>query len=227
MKIITLAQQKGGVGKTTLAIHLAAEAIRKGARAVVIERDQQGTASQWAEARANAAEGDLLGPVDDTRKPPEVISSAGHSEHEFDRILADLAGRYDYAFIDVPGANFVGVNNAMRRADLTLIPTRPTTADIVASMETLKAVHRLNRPYAYVLVLSVSRSRTERVREEFEDAGHAIAPNGIAHRLVFQDAIGHGMTVQELEPHGQAATEIRQLWRWLREQLRNETKQAS
>src|SRR5271166_4936582 len=74
MQVITVAQQKGGVGKSTIAIHIAAEATRKGRRAVILELDRQGTASQWSEKRPYTADStDLLKDVDRAKVPPEVV----------------------------------------------------------------------------------------------------------------------------------------------------------
>lgn len=218
MHVITLAQQKGGVGKTTLAIHLAAEAIRKGYRAAILEMDRQGTASQWSSARAPVCdEGDLLNPVDDAKKPPEVLQVELRG---LPGVLASLANRgCDYAFIDLPGTHSPSVNDAIRRADFVLIPARPAETDIVASGETLGVVHRFERRYAYVLALWTSKARTESAREALEDEGHTVAPGSVGHRVAFQDAISRGMTVQEIEPNGLSATEIRQLWRWIQEQF--------
>ena len=74
MRVITVAQQKGGVAKTTLAIHIAAEATRKGRRAVILELDRQGTASRWSDLRPYTADSnDLLKGVDRAKVPPEVV----------------------------------------------------------------------------------------------------------------------------------------------------------
>lgn len=218
MHVILAAQQKGGVMKTTLDIHLAAEAIRKGKRAVIIEMDRQGTASQWAKDRAEATDpGDLLNPVDRAKKPPEVIRAEAT---DLPQLLAklDQAG-YDVAFIDVPGTHSPAVNQAIRVADFVLIPARPAETDITASGETLAAIHRLSRPYAYILTFTGPKQRTEDAREALEDAGHPVVPGSIAHRVIYQDAIANGKTVQEMEPNSQAASEIKAVWRWLEKQL--------
>jgi chromosome partitioning protein len=71
MRVITVAQQKGGVAKTTLAIHIAAEATRKGRRAVILELDRQGTASRWSDLRPYTADSqDLLKGVDRAKSRP-------------------------------------------------------------------------------------------------------------------------------------------------------------
>ena len=187
--------------------------------------DRQGTASQWSAERVPVSEdGDLLNPVDSAKMPPEVLQVS----------LSSLAGAltalesrgYDAVFIDLPGTHSPSVNEAIRRADLVLIPARPAETDIVASAETLGVVHRLDRPYAYVLTFAVSKPRTEQAREALEDAGHPVTPGQIGQRVAYQDAISQGVTVQEANPHGQSATEIRQLWRWIKEQLTHERRQA-
>ena len=225
MHVITLAQQKGGVGKTTLAIHLAAEAVRKGERAAILEMDRQGTASQWSDARAPVSdEGDLLNPVDNAKKPPEVLQVGMRS---LGGTLAALANRgCEVVFIDLPGTHSPSVNEAIRRADLVLIPARPAETDIGASGDTLAVAHRFERPYAYVLTLWTVKDRAEEAREALEDEGHIVAPGAIAHRVAFQDAVSRGVTVQEMEPNGKSAIEIRQLWRWIRDRIQHDKREV-
>ena len=223
MNVIMAAQQKGGVMKTTLDIHLAAEAIRKGRRAIIIEMDRQGTASRWASDRVDGTDAtDLLNPVERSKKPPEVVRA---DANDLPRLLAKLEERgYDFAFIDVPGTHSPAVNQAIRSADFILIPTRPAETDISASGETLTVVHRFSRSYAYILTFTGPKPRTEEAREALEDAGHPVVPGSIGNRVIFQDAIAGGKTVQEMEPNGAAANEIKATWRWLDQQLKGGAK---
>lgn len=204
MRIIAFAQQKGGVGKSTLCIHLAVEAWKRGFEACVLELDKQGTASFWAEKRGSTA--------------PSVKRIAS------DKLAAALAeakaSGMEYAFVDLPGANFPTVNPAIRAADIVIIPARPSEVDIVASDETLKIVHRLERRYAYVMTfLPATGNRGDQARDALRAEGFAVAPGGTGDRKTYMDAVAAGSSVQEMEPKGKAAAEIAALWSYIKKQI--------
>jgi chromosome partitioning protein len=203
MKVIAFAQQKGGTSKTTLAVHMAAEAVRAGLTAVVLELDKQGTASLWGERRA---------------APPDVLRVESHG---LPQALAKFGSRGTaLAVLDCPGSHSVAVTPAIKAADLVLLPARPHEVDIAASADTLASCQRLGKPYAYVLSLCPpSGSRAAEARAAFEAEGHAVAPVDIVTRAVMADAVARGRTAFELEPRGKAAEEIAALWAWLKGKL--------
>lgn len=219
MQVITVAQQKGGVAKTTLAIHLAAEACRKGRRAVIVELDRQGTASQWSKKRPYTADStDLLKGVDRPKVPPEVVQV---DAARLETALSALAeAGVSLVVIDLPGTHSPAVTPAIRAADLALIPARPNDTDIAASGETLATVQRLGKRYAYVLTYLPSKgSRELEARDALEEEGHTVAPGGLGQLTDFADAISAGKTVQELKSNGKAAEQVRALWRWIEKTL--------
>jgi chromosome partitioning protein len=224
MQVITVGQQKGGVGKTTLAIHLAAEACRKSRRAVILELDRQGTASQWSAKRPYTADSqDLLKDVDRAKVPPEVV----HVDTvRLEPALAALAeAGVSLVFIDLPGTHSPAVTPAIRAADLVLIPARPNETDIAASRETIAAVDRLGKRYAYVLTFIPAKgSREGEARDALEDAGHKVAPGGLGLLNDYADAVGAGQTVQEWSPKGKAAEQARTLWKWVEKTLNEQAK---
>ena len=219
MRVITVAQQKGGVAKTTLAIHIAAEATRKGRRAVILELDRQGTASRWSDLRPYTANSqDLLKGIDRAKVPPEVVNA---DAVRLDAVLAALDGAgVDLTVIDLPGTHSPAITPAIRAADFVLIPARANEVDIADSGPTLNSVQRLGKRYAYVLTFIPSTgSRETQAREALEEMGYAVAPGGLSLLNDFSDAIGAGQTVQERKPAGKAAEQVRTLWRWLEKKL--------
>lgn len=218
MKVIAVAQQKGGVSKSTLAIHIAAEAVSRGHKAVILELDKQGTASFWSERRDPADAKDTK--AEKAKRPPEVIRTDSNTAS---KLLAALSGLgVDVAVLDMPGAHNVGVGSAVKIADFVVIPTRPQEADIAPSAETLSVVHRLRKPYAYVLTFVEGRGggdRAEEARDLLRTEGHKVAPQTMGRRQIYADAISEGRTVFEVEPKGKAAEEIRELCRWINEQI--------
>ncbi len=203
MKVLAIAQQKGGVGKSTLAVHLAAEAVRDGVSALVIELDKQGTASLWSSRRQDR---------------PRVLKI------ESSQLAQQLKVHQDQdmqlVVLDMPGAHSASVTPAIKAADFVLIPARPHEIDIAASADTLAAVQRLDKTYAYCLTFTeTTGGRAEAAREALEEAGHAVMAGEIGRRQVFADAVASGSTAFEIEPKGKAAREIKELWKSLKSKL--------
>jgi chromosome partitioning protein len=223
MRVLVLAQSKGGVGKSTLAIHLAAEAARKKRRTVLLELDDgehAGTVSVWSQARAaRTAErrnSDLA--VDKPKVLPEVMRV---EPHRLKVALARLEREgVQLVVIDLPGTGSLAVNPAIGAADLVLLPSRPQGVDLAISGATLEVVHRADRPYAYVLTMvPPTGHEAQDVTDELEAAGHPVAPQSIGQSKTFYRAIEDGTTVQETQPNGTPASEIRNLWKWIDQQL--------
>uniref|UniRef100_UPI0031FD02E9 ParA family protein n=1 Tax=Sphaerothrix gracilis TaxID=3151835 RepID=UPI0031FD02E9 len=125
MKVLTLVTQKGGSGKSTLAASLAVAAGEAGERVFALELDRQGTLARWIDRREAETPGF-----------DRVLT-----ESALNQALATLAGqKFTLVIIDTPGADNPLVTAAIRVADLCLIPTRPTPADLEATRPTLEAI---------------------------------------------------------------------------------------
>jgi len=204
MKIVALAQQKGGVGKSSLAIGLAVFAVGKGKSAAIVELDPQGTVRRWNERRNSPGV---------TAKP--AVLSIEPSQLAGTLATLKTAGT-DWVFLDLPGRNAPAVNAGIRVADLVLIPARPLDVDLEASDETIAAAQRLARPYAFVMNITPTRgARAEQWAEGLRKAGHAVAEPIIAERIQVPDAIAEGQGVSEYDPKGKAAEELAELWGWI------------
>ncbi len=206
MKVIAVAQQKGGVGKSTLAILLAGEAARDGLTAFILELDKQGTASLWEDRRGSET-------------PPQVVRVESRALAKCLRALREKNA--DLAILDLPGAHSPAITPAIKAADLVLIPARANEIDIAASAETLAAAHRLDKAYAYVLTFTEQGGAKDakEARKALEEAGHPVACGEIARRQVFVDAVARGKTAFEIEPKGKGAAEVAALWAWIKTQL--------
>jgi chromosome partitioning protein len=198
---IAIISQKGGAGKTTVAVHLAAAAELAGHTALVFDTDQQATASQWAAWRKGTA--------------PEVVESSPN-------MLAskvDAARRHGAGFIviDTPPHADSAASAAMQVADLVLIPCRPSAFDLAAIQTTARLVQMFRKP-AYV-VFTAGSPTAPKLYLESAEAAHAFgletAPVHIPDRATFRHATAEGRTAMELEPRGKAADEIRQLFEWV------------
>jgi chromosome partitioning protein len=201
---ITLASQKGGTGKSTIAIGLAVAAMEDGERVCMLETDPQGTISNWGVRR-------------DNREPAvERITD----QFQLERMLRMLVRRsYTLAVIDTPGSDNDITTAAIRLADLCLIPARPSLADIEAAYPTFKAVHRSDRPFAFVLNQAPVRGqRLAHVATGLKEIG-ALALPYIALRNDHMDSLAGGLGVSEFASDGIAAGEIRALWAWSKHKL--------
>ncbi len=204
MRAVALVSAKGGSGKSTLAISLGVAAVEAGERVFLIDVDPQGSLASWGSRRQFEA-------PDVDRISPDKIEAA----------VGGLArAGYSLAVIDTPGIDTAAAAVAMRVADLSLIPARPSTLDLEAARPTMAALARLDRRYAFVLN-ACPAGRSSRL----EDAGRALSLLGIlavppiVQRADHVDAIGLGLGVTEHQPDGKAAVEIRALWAWVKRRM--------
>jgi chromosome partitioning protein len=204
MRTIALASQKGGTGKSTLAIGLAVAAMEDGERVFMLETDPQGTVSYWSARRSN----------------PEPAIERITNRFRLERALRDVKERgYTLAIIDTPGSDSDIVTEAIRLADLCLIPARPSQADIEAACPTLKTIHRFDRKFAFVLNQTPVRGqRPTRAATVLNEVGMLALPY-IGMRNDHMDSLATGLGISEFASDGTAAAEIRTLWVWVKQTL--------
>jgi len=199
--IVAFLNQKGGVGKTTLALHLAGDWARQGRRVTVIDADPQGSALDWSQQRSRDGHPRLFG----------VVGLARDTLH---REAPELARDADHIVIDGPPRVAGLMRSALLAADLVLIPVQPSPFDGWASAEMLALLHeaRVYRPeLAARFVLNRCAARTIIARETAEAlAEHdpAVLAACIGQRVAFADAARSGRLVSEHDPRSRAAREI-------------------
>ena len=200
MYVPALVTQKGGSGKSTLAVGLAVAAMENGERVAFVKADPQGTISKWKERRGNPY--------------PRVVRVSDPADLE--RTLSRLEAEGIWlAIIDTAATNNGLAMRAIARADLCLIPVRPSPADIEAAIPTLIAIRRLNRRFAFVLNQTPPRGcRLSEAATSLNSLGVLALPY-IGQRNDHQDALGAGLGVTEFAQAGRASEEIRELWRWV------------
>jgi chromosome partitioning protein len=209
MKVIGLLSRKGGVGKTTLAVHLAVLAQQAGQRTLLVDLDPQGSAAAWWRAR----EADTPALVE--TKPAELrgILDAAHADG------------VDLVVIDTRPSAEADVAHVATLADLVLIPTRPAIFDLRAILGTLDLVKGAARRSLLVLnACPPARGAGEAsivtdARRALVAFGVPVAPVAITGRAAFVAAPVAGLTAVETDPQGKAATEIRALWRVIEKEL--------
>jgi chromosome partitioning protein len=201
MKTIAIISQKGGSGKTTIAVHLAVCTVRAGKVAAIIDLDPQVSAVEW-QSRRQA----------DT---PEVITST--PERLASLLKQANENGADLAIIDTAPHSDRAATIAADLADVVLIPCRPAAFDIAAIGTTLNILKLTNAKERAVILLNAVPPRGS-LTNEAEDGLSALAPVvpiRMAHRAAYSHAVNDGRSVEEYDPHGKAAAEIRDLYRWI------------
>jgi chromosome partitioning protein len=201
MKSIAFMSQKGGSGKTTLAVHTAVAALESGERVVIVDTDMQKSALTWREARAH-----------DT---PIVVAVAAI---ELDQVLRAAQGDgMSLAIVDTAPHAAPDAVRVAKAVDLVVIPCRPSAFDIAAIGHMIEIVQAAGVPG--VIVLSACPFRSPEIGETralLADYGLPAAPVVITDRRAFARAVATGRAVTEFEGDGKAAAEIRSFWTWLK-----------
>lgn len=202
--IITLGGQKGGTGKSTLSVHMAAELHARGRRVLVIDADPQGTALTWS------------GVASDREVKAPSVTALGDNLRQVGR---ELAAQYDVTLIDTAGRHDRRLASALMITDMVLLPCRPFPIDIWAlgeSVETVKKAQEL-RPELKAWIVLNGGSKDRRVavcrdaRKAAQKAGVDVLRTELGQRVAFAEAMALGMGVTAHAPSSQAAHEMRQL----------------
>ncbi|MFZ5609973.1 MAG: ParA family partition ATPase [Pseudomonadota bacterium] len=201
--IITIAQQKGGVGKTSIALQLAVTWANQGKSVALIDTDPQGSLSTWYEARQES-----LG-EDETGLGFAAAASWGIG-HEVNR-----QGRAaDIVVVDTAPHAETPARNAVRKADLVVVPVQPSPMDVWATGGSLELAAKENRPYLLVLNRVPPRSL---LADEMEAAlraeGYPLAKARLGNRQLFGESALYGLGVIEMKPTSKASAEIKRLAR--------------
>ena len=194
---------KGGTGKTTLSCALSIAAQRTGLPAALIDIDPQASAATWADRREAtspaiiSAQAPRLAPVlEAARNAGAELAIIDTAPHASDAALA-----------------------AARAADLILIPCKPSVADL-AAIGTSVDIARLadKTTVAVINQATVGSTLIEEAREAIAGYDVPCGPVIVHHRLDHVRALTEGLTAQEYAPRGKAASEIDELWSWIRSQ---------
>jgi chromosome partitioning protein len=197
--VITVAQQKGGAGKTTLVANLAA-ALASGKRVTVLDIDPQQSLTRWHAIRTAR-------PL-----PPAPLAFSNVSGWRLAAELDRLKRDHDIVLVDSPPQIDNDSRRAIRGADLVVVPVQPSPPDLWAAEGTLKLAREEKRPACVVLnrVPAAGKLR-DAMAAEVASLGLTLMPVMLGNRTAYAQAFAEGLGVTEAAPRSQAAVELRAL----------------
>ena len=204
MQAVAVISQKGGAGKTTLALNLAVASERAGCPSVIVDIDPQASAAAWGDSR----EGDT----------PVVVSAQAARLAEVLETAKEHGARL--TIIDTAPHAQTDALNAARAADLVLVPCRPSVLDLRAIGASADVAALARTPAIAVLCAVPPRGQLANEAEEaLRAAGLDVAPVRVGHRAAFVHAATAGAGVLEHAPESKAAEEVRALYAWVVEAM--------
>lgn len=207
MKVVAIAMQKGGVGKSTLTRSLAVAAAHAGLNAVALDMDLQQSVTQWSRRR------------EEDRLPLPVRFV---TELDLDPMLAKMASAgCDLVLIDTPPARSSEAPAAVEVADLVLIPCTPDIEAFEQLPKTVRLARTTGKDAFAVLNMATPNSGADvlAARAVFDRNAVAMAPVVLFRRKIHRDAAREGLAAGEFHADCKGSNEVARLWDWLSREL--------
>ncbi|GGE49949.1 ParA family partition ATPase [Actibacterium pelagium] len=185
-KIITVAQQKGGSGKTTVTANLAVAFVRQGLRVALLDTDPQGSLGRWFMTRIEGM---------DTPDMEFSTSSAWGVSYE----TTKLAREFDIVLVDTPPKADSDLRHALRAGDMVLVPVASSHVDLWATEGVLELAERAGTGVAVVMNRTRPGTRlSAEVSEAAADMSLNVMDTALANRVIYAETLGQGQGVQEV-----------------------------
>ncbi len=199
--IISLLNQKGGVGKTTLAIHIAVAFTKKKLRVLLVDADPQGSSMDWSAIRESKTSLPVIG----------LPKANLHKE------LPKMKSDYDVIIIDGSPRVYDVARSALMASDIVLIPVQPSPYDVWAAKEIVDLLEEI-RPFkenlknAFVINRKIVNTAIGlAVNEALAEYQIPVLKSQVCQRVSFAESAATGQTVMEIEPDSLASKEIKSL----------------
>jgi chromosome partitioning protein len=197
MKTLTILGQKGGAGKTSLAVHLAVCARLAGLSVALIDLDPQGSALRW-----------------NGRRPPDKAFTNSSKLPVSER-------GFDLAIVDTPPHTARVAAEAAGVADFILLPTRPAQFDLDALHSSLEICKYARKPHAVVLnAVPHNNQQGAEAAQLLEAHGVRLVPSVVTQLVAISRAVNDGRSVHEYDEKGRAAGDIQRLYDWIAGEMR-------
>jgi chromosome partitioning protein len=203
-RVIAVSGTKGGIGKSTVAVFLAAEALARGRKVLLVDADPQATTRTWGDEAAEAG------------RPTPTITAMGPAMHRPGQ-LDTVGAAYDLVVIDCPGRDAAVQRSALLAADLALLPCGPSGVEAWAMAATVKLVTEAQefRP-ALAAAILVTRKKANttlgrEIRRTMESTGFPLLETELGDREAYRGALMSGLSLADYAPHDPAAREVRRL----------------
>jgi chromosome partitioning protein len=195
-KVLTMAQQKGGAGKTTLVAQLAVAFAMSGQRVALVDIDPQGSLTRWFRVREEAGDAGR-------------ITLAAVTGWRAQSVVEKLKSQYDLVLVDSAPHAEIEAKIAVRTADLIVVPLQPSPLDLWATEPTLALARAEKRPVLIVINRTTTRVRlVEALTDRIGALGATVAASAIGNRTPFAASLLEGRGVVETDPRSKAAEEI-------------------
>ena len=209
MKVLCVASQKGGAGKTTLAAHLAVAAEAGGRGPVVmIDTDPQGSLTAWWNSREAPTPALAVVAIDELGERLAALSAAG----------------IGLVVIDTPPALTDGIRAVVEFADLVVIPVKPSPHDLRAVGQTVDIAAAAGKPFVFAVNQAKGNARLTVQAVAALSAHGAVSPALVVDRVDYAASMVDGKSVLETEPKGRAAEEIRKILSFVLSRFNENTK---
>jgi chromosome partitioning protein len=205
MKVLAVICRKGGVGKTTIATHLAVAAQNLGLVTAVLDLDPQANSAIWGDYRGEGAQ-------------PAVVAAQASRLPLFIKQAQDQDA--DLIILDTPPHADTTATAAALRADAVLIPSRPSGLDLDALPASIHLARTSGKPFFVVFnAAPVQGNEVADATRALQAEGIEVSPIVLHHRKAFYSHWQEGKTAEEFDPEGKAAAETRALMLWVCERL--------
>ena len=200
MKVLAIISEKGGAGKTTLAVNVAVAAEAHGLATVIFDLDPRANSTVWGDAR-------------ESKIPAVVPAQAPRLPLLLDQAKANDA---DLVIIDTAGNAETIAGKAAELADAILIPCRPYPQDLISIATSVALAAKAGKPFFVVINAAPMQGvETGEAQAAIQADGVEVCPVVLHKRKAFVSRFHEGLAALDIEPKGKAAAEIRELCLWL------------